>query len=694
MDTDELGRWRDALIIDRDDALIGGAKRWLGPVRTPFNKHELISQVESFLRRPETADAVVALLDGNDRRIVALALYSGTSPDEGLPVPELAKLATDEPAFEAVALERIRNLKERLVLYAYKGSRGRDRVAVAAPLLDRMLAEIRPSDALSSAVATDEPDAPGPFATFCAILSACVHAKPAFKGKREPSKRAAEILDAAVPGLSSDKERLSSLIYALEAAGVFGEGDDGRPIAYPRRFVESCDEAGPAAALALSAGCSSYRSPTYRGSAEHDRRLAPGVLRAALEAMPRGLAFSPADLRRLTAMAMGRYLEPLAEAGEPGAQELLEQGFIASVAAVSEALGTLGFVALGGDGLVRATSAIDAALRPAGSPATVGAVVVEESHEIRILPEADAPTRAFISAVARLERTGLVWSATLDKAAAKAAYAYGFCAAEVAARLEAVSGLPLPQSVRFSLDAWEAEVRSARLRIGVVVALDGHLSGVLEHSPKAEGLVLERLAEGVYLLAARDAAEAERMLKGAGIDVDMRPSPEDDFAPYRPLWNEARSALAAPVVDQPLAFRPASDTIVSGSAPLVEKLLSTLDRLVVSLDERTELEARIRAKLVLDESELTRAEPVEQDIVAGAMDYPGKVRLLERAMKDGATVRVEYLDEAGTLVKVAGVPRDVRRMPAGTVVALSSGDAEQVVVAIGAIEIVRRRIIS
>jgi hypothetical protein len=237
MGTDELGRWRDALIIDRDDALIGGAKRWLGPVRTPFNKHELISQLESFLRRPETANAVVALLDGNDRRLVALALYSGTSPDDGLPAPELAKLATDEPAFEAIALERIRNLKERLVLYSYRGTRGRERVAVAPPLLERMLAEILPADALTSAKSTEEPDAPGPFSDFCAILSACVHAKPAFKGKREPSKRATEILDAAAPGLSSDKERFSSLLYALEAAGVFGAGDDGRPIAYPRRFV-------------------------------------------------------------------------------------------------------------------------------------------------------------------------------------------------------------------------------------------------------------------------------------------------------------------------------------------------------------------------------------------------------------------------------------------------------------------------
>ena len=85
----ELGRWRDALIVDRDDSLIDAAKRWLGPVKTPFNKHELISNIESFLRRQENSDAIIALMDRFDRKITALALYSGSSLADGLPLVEL-----------------------------------------------------------------------------------------------------------------------------------------------------------------------------------------------------------------------------------------------------------------------------------------------------------------------------------------------------------------------------------------------------------------------------------------------------------------------------------------------------------------------------------------------------------------------------------------------------------------------------
>ncbi|MCP5453321.1 MAG: hypothetical protein H7A27_05020 [Spirochaetaceae bacterium] len=686
MGPDALTRWRDALLVDRDDTAIAAAKRWLGPVRTPFNKHELIARLEAFLKKRETASAIVGLLDRTERRILALALYAGTAPTDGLPRLELAKMASDEPAFEASSLERIRSLHDRLALFSYRDGRGRERVAVAPPLLERLTAELSPSDALSSAKACETPQAPDPFAAFCALISACSHAKPAFKGRRELSKRASELLEGAVPGLSQDKERLAALLAGLEACGAFGVGDDGRPAAYPRRFAELCAEAGTAAPLALAAGCV-WRGRTLFGHHD-DGRLAPGALRASIAALPLGLAYSPADLRRLCAMAIRRHLEALAAAGIPGAEEALDHGLAGAVSATAEALGRLGVVALGGDGLVRTSSAAAALLYPpAGSGP--GRVIVEESHEIRVLPEADPATRAFIASVARLESAGLVWSAYLDKAAAKAAYAYGFGAAGIAAELERLSGLPLPQSVRFSLDAWEDESRSARLRVGIVVALDGHLAGVLEHSPKADGLVRERLADGVYLLAAGDVAEAERLLRSAGIDVDMRQAPGDG-GEAEPIWPASSAAAADTEAGPPLAFGPRNDTLIDEGAPLVESLLAALGRLELPAEEKAKLEAGVRARLVLSEDEFESSRADEEPRSAEAMDYPGKVRLLEKALKEGSRVELAYTDDTGERLATAGIPRDIRRTSSGALVTLSTDSGSQAVIPIRAVSVARR----
>ncbi|GAB1456510.1 hypothetical protein MASR2M48_18180 [Spirochaetota bacterium] len=683
MGTLAMNLWRDALIVDRDDALIRAAKLWLGTLKTPFNKHELVSQIEAFLKRDETTDSIVSLLDRTDRLVLALALYSGTSLETGLPPTELARLVADEAAFEASALERLRNLKERLILYSYKGPRGREYVAVAPPLCDRLALEIPPSYALSTAKASAKQEVQSPFDMFCAILSACVHAKPSFKGKRDLSKRSTEILDAAAPGLASDKVRLQTMLAGLVTAGTFGIGADGRPCAYPLRFVKLCEASGPGSPLTLSAACSASGGAWNASGADYSH-IAPGTLKAVLEALPSNLAFSPPDLRRICAMAMRRHLEPLAATGERGAQELLDQGFMGLVSAISETLVGLGFVILDDDGLVRTTSAIASALKTPGYPSSHGSapIVVEESHEIRILPEANPSTRAFIAAIARLERTGLIWTATLDKAAAKAAYAYGFSASEIASRLEAESGKPLPQSVLFSLDAWEKEVLSARLRVGVIVALDGPLSGVLEHSPKAEGIVQEHLAEGIYLLTAKDVTEAERMLKTAGIEVDMRAEPEDSINDYTPLWDDARLAFDTGDGDATLAFQPIGDTLIAGRPALIDSLLLALDNIQISPEEKAQLEDKIHARLILDPSELEKPESIAEDKVVGALDYPGKLRILERFLKEGVPIELAYDDGTGTRTMVVGIPRNIRRMSAGMAVTLSKVDDKQVVIAI------------
>jgi hypothetical protein len=679
MGSDELGRWRDALIIDRDNTLIETARRWIGEVKTPFNKHELVSRLESFIRRPATIDAMIGLLDRLDRRVVALALFSGTAASAGIALGDLVELASDDSSTQAATASRIRNLRERLIVYAYHGDRGGEYINVVPPLVQRLLTELTPSDALSAVKPADEPSADDPLALFCALVSASAHARPAFKGRREPSKRMITLLEGTAPVLAADRDRLVFFMDALTVCGILGDGADGHPSVDPRRFVVSCEQAGEAAIFVLAAGAIAGKTM--------ERCLATGLIRAVIESLPRRVAFTPTDARRIVSMAARRYLEREAVAGVPAAISALDRGVAGISSALTETLTAMGILVSDADGMVRAAGESFAPRRAAMQKS----VIVEESHEIRILPEADTATRAFISVVARLDRTGLVWSATLDKSAAKTAYAYGFTAREIASRLEQASGTGLPQSVRFSLDAWEAEASSAKVRVGVVVVLDGHLSGVLEHSPKAAGIVAEKLADGVYLLAAAGGADAERLLRSVGIEVDLRSAPaHPDETALSELWSETGSTQDEPPPVETLAFPPVADTLEAGEAPLVTRLLSALDGMKLSSGDKSDLADRIRGRLILDESQMAKPVPVVDNTVIGALDYPGKLRLIEQAMKDGVAIELAYADEAGIQALVSGIPRDIRRTPAGTVVQLSTEGGTSLVVAVSAVERARR----
>ena len=72
--------WSDALLTSGSEALIGAVRNYLGPVKTPYDKRELVRRLEAFLRREETRASLLGLLDGLDARILARASRSGPSP--------------------------------------------------------------------------------------------------------------------------------------------------------------------------------------------------------------------------------------------------------------------------------------------------------------------------------------------------------------------------------------------------------------------------------------------------------------------------------------------------------------------------------------------------------------------------------------------------------------------------------------
>ena len=50
--------FQSALLTLPDDAFFELIRNYLGPVKTPFNKHTLIARLVSFLRKPEILSAV------------------------------------------------------------------------------------------------------------------------------------------------------------------------------------------------------------------------------------------------------------------------------------------------------------------------------------------------------------------------------------------------------------------------------------------------------------------------------------------------------------------------------------------------------------------------------------------------------------------------------------------------------------
>ena len=248
-----------------------------------------------------------------------------------------------------------------------------------------------------------------------------------------------------------------------------------------------------------------------------------------------------------------------------------------------------------------------------------------------------------------------MWSFEVERDTARRAFPSGLSAEEIKSRFESLSGGALPQSFAFSLSEWEEEYRSLRLYRGFTLVADERLRPVIERSTALGKMTAERLAPGVYFLSATTRDEAIAALAAAGLEAPpfMRSEPSTRRLGSGPTTTTAssrirrrrratgstRCAILSPRAGSPLR---------SGAAPLPnpEPRLSELRATLASSgrpeEERRELADRIERRLVLTERQIAQADPRPERLEAGGLDYLGKVRVVERALR-AAGDRLEVL---------------------------------------------------
>ncbi|MDP3178102.1 MAG: hypothetical protein Q8M76_09380, partial [Spirochaetaceae bacterium] len=323
--------WADALLTSGSESLLGAVRNYLGPVKTPYDKRELVRRLELFLRRLETQDAILALLDPLDARILGACLILGPIREH-----ELKELFVGEiPLFELGV--RIANLYDRLLLFrVHTGGHARGalalRAAAVTPLLEQKLRE-RIMDAETQFglprsapnVARDESEPAQESARglvdaafVTAFFSFLFHSPAALRKGGGLTKRGIERALALFPRFSGrNGEAFDELSRAFGAAAVVvGKGED-KPIVDRAAFAELLSRWGGrlpfylAAALAQSRKESPLRDAAEAlGEGEGEslagefpsggagvRRQAE-LLARALEAFPSTFVFSPQGLER------------------------------------------------------------------------------------------------------------------------------------------------------------------------------------------------------------------------------------------------------------------------------------------------------------------------------------------------------------------------------------------------------------
>ena len=255
-----MADFKSALLTLGDEAFFGLVRNYLGPIRTPFNKHDLIKRLESFLRRPDIQERIVGLIDDEDAQLLSAVWMLG-EPD----FDELYLLFAGERSYLDLH-QRLLNLEDRLLVY-----RDHDRLLIN-PILQGLLEErVLRAELLfaSRPLRSDDPHAPPPWVTDTLLVSlyAYAHEHPElFRADHSLRKRARTDL----------AERLPPLAEPVASGPLAGDDDTeartrlstctARPFSWTRSYAPARSPTTAASTWYRTPGNVSLRSPPARDS--------------------------------------------------------------------------------------------------------------------------------------------------------------------------------------------------------------------------------------------------------------------------------------------------------------------------------------------------------------------------------------------------------------------------------------------
>ncbi len=673
----DLEGWKRALVTLPGDGFLALIRNYLGEIRTPYNKQDLIRQLAAFLADNAVQDRIVALIDSREALVLTALMLLGPVSLESLCLVFAGRIGL-------LALgEMLANLEERLLVY-----RERTEVPLVAvnPLLEPLLrSRVFDSGALFPWRPAAAPAGRGrPLwiadASLLAVVSLlCGGGIPQKKGgglrKRDLTTLAA-IFPSGVLAVESAGEgierALSTLLPLLEAQGLVA--DDGRPRVAAWRSLAS--RGAPERAAALLA-------PLLGEGVRAD--LAAYVVRGCLDALGAG---SGESLRAFDAAAVQSLCTLLALRGAPDAA--------AAVPRLIGGLRTLSVLVETDEGLVlhpeagRAPVRSAAVVQPNFEVTFAAGVTLEDALDVALAGEARR-----VEAAAVFEITRGSFQRYLD---------LGGSADRLLGVLQSLTGqagsarpaVPLPQNVIFSIRTWEREYRRLALYEGVVLTADEEHQYLLDNSPLLRQYVRRKIAPGVYLLAAGERDAWMAALRRSGVEhvpeiVAIRPdSGQEEPAAELPFEGPLLGADMSIDIAEPRPPRAASGA--SGApgwdADPRAALLEELRRMHLPDEDAAEIRVRIERGIVLTPAQL-RPLATEKGEARG-LDYLGKVRLIERAIERGALVELLERGPAGVPRRILVRPQRLEKSAAGlTLAAEALPDGEGVSVSVSRLSRVR-----
>ena len=102
--------WRKLVFDLSDQAFFDLVRNYLGDIHTPFNKHNLLDQLEAFLLNGSNLNQIISMIDSSDAALLSAIDFLGKASIE-----QLYALFRDEKPYYSF-YTHLMNLEERMLI--------------------------------------------------------------------------------------------------------------------------------------------------------------------------------------------------------------------------------------------------------------------------------------------------------------------------------------------------------------------------------------------------------------------------------------------------------------------------------------------------------------------------------------------------------------------------------------------------
>lgn len=673
-------RWRESFLCLEENQFFEIMKMYLGQIKTPYNKQKLISNLEGFLHKKENLVAIKSFLSDAEIEIICAVVFIPNATEEKL-------VSFFEKTFSYSFLyETVLNLEERLILFKSKPedlnhAHENDMLIELNPLLEDAIFDVISVERLLPDVQFEKSEERTALITpeFILCFIAYVIENPGMaKQDGDLKKQTVKMIPDFFGG---EVEKIAVLYKAFLNLGIlkgnahgveldwnklnlFFDLDFTEQIVY---IVVSCfshfsrdslkvqaqvfldtvrnvPEKGFSLDLFLRTGFLAASRPHISGS-EHFGKTSR-FAKILQEGRSR-LAFETEDAVNVRVSGgLERMFDAACSLGIIFRCGAMPDG--QSVYSVSELFLNGAQYSENMQEMIRIDSGMDVNLMPGFSPKDI------------------VPLVQFLS----LKKYDTVSEFSISRQSVMRGFDLGLSADSITEILEKRTSFAIPDSLKIQLEEWNSSYSSASFYKGFVLKVDEKTALAAVHNSVLSPHIHTVIAPGIFLLDVNDDEEALALIKKSGLGfVGKIKSAKEEIQSAGFFHLQLRQEGTKSDWNSRLAV---PKEIVEKKDPgeLEKNLFRELEKMNLTESQREDLELRIAHKVIVNSSQLNADILRLEKSNAEAMDFSGKVYVVENALRNSECIELRFGASGKKDSVVLGRPVGMRKVSGDTFVQL------------------------